>query len=628
MFTGQWQSQAGVYSRLIKGTVQNWTALQAVTQMEIDEVYMVLDPEGTFLLNRKRSGLYRWDGANWVKLSYAIDLFKDNNLTMYDDNDNTKKAQFQLENISAGNTRIITLPDKNIQIDDIGDDRAPSNHASDHTDGTDDIQDATNSKKGLATAAQITNVEANTAHRGSDGKNHSDVVLNNAHRGLIANNPHGTIASQINIDKLGTPTYQTIQDYLNTIQSGAIITKTDDLSMVDNGSGALNVGAGKGLIKTTNSEVGNTIFFEWDAMIDIALSGDALNWVYVDYNGGTPIVAVTVTLTNINHKTQIVIGRVYKEGSDLHILKVGAFFADYMMRHCNRDFEIHYFSYASGALVTEKATRNVGVSAGIFYCALNRIPTNTFDSSGSDTFRVFYRASPSGWTILTSQTQISNTQYDDGDGTPGTVTPNQYGIWWVYMHHDSHVDIVMGQDSYTLAEAEDALAPAVIPAVLVNMAILIAKIIVKRGGTNFTLIQPQVDGNIISLAPVIPIFGTEYNYAEQNGQGTRAAVGIETRVTLAMTDLPAGNYKISWSFEIGTVNTANVQQWLVDIDDTTVLCSGSDKIIDVAYNNPIAGFRSNVALSGSSTIKIKFGKVSGANSVTIDRAKIEVFRVS
>ena len=36
---------------------------------------------------------------------------------------------------------------------------APANHASDHTDGTDDIQDATSGQKGLATAAQITKLD-------------------------------------------------------------------------------------------------------------------------------------------------------------------------------------------------------------------------------------------------------------------------------------------------------------------------------------------------------------------------------------------------------------------------------------------------------------------------------------
>lgn len=42
---------------------------------------------------------------------------------------------------------------------------APGAHASTHTNGTDDIQNATNSQKGLATASQITDLEANTSAR-------------------------------------------------------------------------------------------------------------------------------------------------------------------------------------------------------------------------------------------------------------------------------------------------------------------------------------------------------------------------------------------------------------------------------------------------------------------------------
>ena len=42
----------------------------------------------------------------------------------------------------------------------------PSDHAGNHTDGTDDIQSATNAQKGLATAAQITALEAAAAFGG------------------------------------------------------------------------------------------------------------------------------------------------------------------------------------------------------------------------------------------------------------------------------------------------------------------------------------------------------------------------------------------------------------------------------------------------------------------------------
>ena len=45
----------------------------------------------------------------------------------------------------------------------LSDSRTPTTHSASHTDGTDDIQSATNAVKGLATAAQITAIEANTA---------------------------------------------------------------------------------------------------------------------------------------------------------------------------------------------------------------------------------------------------------------------------------------------------------------------------------------------------------------------------------------------------------------------------------------------------------------------------------
>lgn len=45
----------------------------------------------------------------------------------------------------------------------LSDARAPTAHAANHTNGTDDIQSATNAQKGLATAAQITALEAATS---------------------------------------------------------------------------------------------------------------------------------------------------------------------------------------------------------------------------------------------------------------------------------------------------------------------------------------------------------------------------------------------------------------------------------------------------------------------------------
>ena len=74
--------------------------------------------------------------------------------------DSTKQIRFEVDGLTTGTVRVITPPDKDITLDDVGDERDPTAHAGEHVDGTDDIQDATAAQKGVATAAQITKLDA------------------------------------------------------------------------------------------------------------------------------------------------------------------------------------------------------------------------------------------------------------------------------------------------------------------------------------------------------------------------------------------------------------------------------------------------------------------------------------
>jgi len=74
--------------------------------------------------------------------------------------DATKLVRIEADGLTTATTRVITMPDKDLTLDDDGDARPPTAHASDHTDGTDDIQPATAAQDGLATAAQITKLDA------------------------------------------------------------------------------------------------------------------------------------------------------------------------------------------------------------------------------------------------------------------------------------------------------------------------------------------------------------------------------------------------------------------------------------------------------------------------------------
>jgi len=92
----------------------------------------------------------------------------------------------------------------------MSDSRDPTNHAANHTDGTDDIQDATDAQKGLATAAQITKLDGIAAG--------ADVTANNA--------PQAHAASHTD----GTDDIQNATDAQKGLATAAQITKLDGIA--------------------------------------------------------------------------------------------------------------------------------------------------------------------------------------------------------------------------------------------------------------------------------------------------------------------------------------------------------------------------------------------------------------
>lgn len=142
---------------------------------------------------------------------------------------------------------------------------------------TDDVTEATNLYYLESRVNANPNVAANTAHRGSDGKNHSDVVLNNAHRvsdgknhsDVVLNNSHRTSngASHSFIDQdvtaTGNPTF-------NKIKLPAITTPAHD-------PGTLFYDSGDDELAFYNSES------------DVKLNIGTEHWVKVRNNSGATI---------------------------------------------------------------------------------------------------------------------------------------------------------------------------------------------------------------------------------------------------------------------------------------------------------------------------------------------------
>lgn len=83
------------------------------------KVYLVTQTSGIVFLTRKERGLYISNGSAWSLIGDWSAMLQDSNFTMWDDGDTTKRMRFELAGISSNVTRVMTIPDANVDLGDI-----------------------------------------------------------------------------------------------------------------------------------------------------------------------------------------------------------------------------------------------------------------------------------------------------------------------------------------------------------------------------------------------------------------------------------------------------------------------------------------------------------------------------
>lgn len=289
------------------------------------------------------------------------------------------------------------------------------------------------------------------------------------------------------VERIAGSTYSTVQHIQDLFHSTGW---TSGGTISDAGSGVITVTSGTGLIRATDSDVATIYFTDFPASspANVTLTDQVDNYIYVEYNAGSPrIIATTSIRTDYN--TNFRIGNVYRNGTTLHINQTDKMaVSDHAGKMIRFNQEVMPYAHVSGASISETGTRNFALTAGSFWMGLVKFSTASFDSAVASTFTYYYRA-VSGWTAVTSQTQINNTQYDNGTGTLATLSNNKYGVHWVYLSADNHVYVVYGQGDYTLVQAQDATAPASLPVEITSHGFIAGKIIILKSASTFTSVE-------------------------------------------------------------------------------------------------------------------------------------------
>jgi len=291
------------------------------------------------------------------------------------------------------------------------------------------------------------------------------------------------------ISEVGTTTYQTLEDFIDLTASAGKLTGG---GFTDLGDGSLYVGAGTGLIRSSNDPSAELFFFDWDASTLNDLTDNTTNYIHVDYNSGNPMIGSATSLT-ANNRNTIALGKAFREDDAVHPYPAGMVISEatknILSRFVQTEGEI---TRASGAVVSDYGDLMFAVTAGVIWGGLTRFVTSEYDPTATD-FEYYYTSdSGSTWTE-TDASLLDSANYNDITSGLTAIASQQYGINWIYADGGGDILVVYGQDTYKLGEAQDAQPPATLPNHVSQFAFLAAKIITAKDGTSFIEIENAYD---------------------------------------------------------------------------------------------------------------------------------------
>ncbi|MCK5615677.1 hypothetical protein KAR91_78155, partial [Candidatus Pacearchaeota archaeon] len=294
----------------------------------------------------------------------------------------------------------------------------------------------------------------------------------------------GVNSSEVDISKISSATYDNIQDWINNTQSAGLISGG---IVSDAGGATVDVSAGTGFIKATDNHLAPSLSFDFSASLGLSITVDSIRYVVVDYNAGSPEVQIDTT-DSIDSHTRFRLATIVNESGTLHVVNNPSGlddFAAHVIERFYKTFPKKRDDRTGGLILGETGTRNLTLSAGEIYDALNEFIISAIDTSVAGSFDSYSSSGKES----SSNTQWDNDNYDNA-GTLTSLTTNRYAILWLYIELDGPLVCVYGSAQYTSsASAENESAPAVIPLRLQAHGLLVGRIIFKKGDPTTTEIQ-------------------------------------------------------------------------------------------------------------------------------------------
>lgn len=296
---------------------------------------------------------------------------------------------------------------------------------------------------------------------------------------LLATNGVG---SDVTLARVAGSTYSTLQHWRNNMASAGVIAGG---VISDAGGGNINVTTGSCAIRPTTSHTSTLYFADFPANNGIAIPANTIRYVGVEYNAGSPVVAIRAA-DNFDYMTNFPLGVITNEAGTLHLHTADRHDIADADSHVAERFE-HTANFArdeviGGLILGETGTRNITMSAGALWQKLIRLDITAFNSSTGGTFDIYYRDGAGSFTKVAAATQWPNTQFDNGTGVLATLASNKYAVCWFYLEaDDSDIIMLYGRAEHgSIAAAEAESPPATVPNRVTAGARILGKLVFQK----------------------------------------------------------------------------------------------------------------------------------------------------
>lgn len=292
-----------------------------------------------------------------------------------------------------------------------------------------------------------------------------------------------------NIASLPGSTYNSLQQFVNTMHSPGIITGG---GLTDLGSGNIRIAAGTGMIRVADDDVSLLPFFDF-AQTDFVVPADQLTRFFgVVYNSGSPIVEMR-TVFDWNKDTEIPLGSCVRFNSTTVILtnpyRTGDPITNIIQRFdaigpAQRDNSI------GGLAIGETGTRNVTVTAGRIWSRLTDHEVSAKNSSTDGMVTGYFNGS--ALTLTTGVTQWDNLHYNNvGTGTLDVMDNNKYAnLWFFIATEGDQYGFIYGTDQYNnLAAASVEGIPSFLTENFFAQTLILGRFIFQKSAATASSIE-------------------------------------------------------------------------------------------------------------------------------------------